>query len=129
MEKGAHMLQYMVTKEIGAPEEKLFLNKLLVGLPLDFPMSTDVEVTEADIEVTDSLLRAVANQWSMMKGAPPDQMRATWLVRDGIIKQKEDNWLLQVEKKGFDLVLRRLPWGLVQVRVPWLEYVVDVEWG
>lgn len=129
MEKGAHMLQYMVTLEQNAPEEKLFLNKLIVGLPLDYPMHLEVEITDEEKQMTDSLLRSIADQWSMMKGAPPEQLRATFLVRDGIIKKDKENWLLQVEKKGFDLVLKRLPWGLAQIRVPWLEYMINVEWG
>jgi hypothetical protein len=129
MEKAAHMLQYMVTAQKTAPEEQLFLNKLMVGLPLDFPIHMEFEVTDEHKEITDSMLRSVADQWSMMKGAPPEQMRSTFLVRDGIIKKDGDNWLLQVEKKGFDMVLKRLPWGLVQIRVPWLEYMINVEWG
>jgi hypothetical protein len=129
MEKGAHMLQYMITKEQNAPEEKLFLNKLIVGLPLDYPMHLEVEITDDEKEMTESLLRSIADQWTMMKGAPPEQLRATFLVRDGIIKKDGENWLLQVDKKGYDLVLKRLPWGLAQIRVPWLEYLINVEWG
>ncbi|MEM6271164.1 MAG: contractile injection system tape measure protein [Bacteroidota bacterium] len=130
-EKAAHMLQYLAAKEVGAPEEKLFLNKLLVGLPLDYPMNAEVEITEEEKETTESLLRAVVEQWNMMKGAPPDQLRATFLIRNGVLKQdQERNWALQVEKRGLDIILKQLPWALGQVRVPWLvDYKIEIEWG
>ena len=107
----------------------MFFNKVLVGLEIDFPLQGGIEITEEEIETTGLMMRAVCDQWSMMKGAPPQQLRDTFLVRDGTLKRDGEGWALTVDKRGYDMVLKKLPWAIGMVRLPWLEYVITVDWG
>jgi hypothetical protein len=33
-----------------------------------------------------------------------------------------------VEKKAYDILLDRLPWGIGMIKLSWAPYVLNVEW-
>lgn len=127
--KAIHMIQYLINKEIDPPEEKLVLNKLFVGMILDHPLEPLEEpLSDELIETMEGLMKAVVTRWSVMKNSHPDYIRKTFLERDGRLSKRNDKWVLKVEKKGFDILVNKIPWAINPVRLPWLEENIDVEW-
>lgn len=48
--------------------------------------------------------------------------------RKGLIQQKEDGYLLQVEKKSIDILIESLPFSLFTIKLPWNEQIIYTEW-
>lgn len=38
---------------------------------------------------------------------------------------EEDNWMLTVEEKPFDILLDSLPWNFKLVKAPWMEKCLE----
>ena len=41
---------------------------------------------------------------------------------------QEDAWILRVERRGYDLLLERIPWSISMVRLSWMKTVLIVQW-
>ena len=54
--------------------------------------------------------------------------RGTFLLRQGILGQRDGAWLLRVERETYDIVLERFPWSVDWVKLPWMEAPLRVEW-
>ena len=127
--RAIHMIQYLINKEQDPPEEKLVLNKLFVGMEIDHPLiPLEDPLTEKELETMEGMMKAVVGRWSVMKNSHPDYVRKTFLDRDGRLSKRGDKWVLKVEKKGFDILVNKIPWSINPVRLPWREENIDVEW-
>jgi hypothetical protein len=115
------------------PEYQLILNKLLCGyplhatLPLGLEDSGDVELKEAT-----NLLQTVLGQWTL-NGNPVNSsiqtLRDSFLRRKGKLIRRENDWVLQVEQKAFDMVpLNSLPWNIHMIKHSWMSTTLWVEW-
>jgi hypothetical protein len=126
--RAIHILQYIVTKEMDAPEEKLTLNKLIVGMPLDQPVVASVELTEEETETIESLLVAACKRWTAIKTENPAFLRAQFLDREGKIKPKSEGWDIFVNQKPYDVLLSKLPWSINPVKLPWIQQKIEIYW-
>lgn len=88
----------------------------------------NIVISACDKENCDTLLQAVVSHWEALKGAGIDALRNTFLLRTGKISQKEDHWLIQVERTGEDILLDRMPWGFSTVKLPWRNKLILTEW-
>lgn len=127
--RAVHLLQYLATKHAKTPEHDLVLNKLLCGLDIETPLPLQIEMTQEEIEMSESLLRAVVNQWTALKNTSPDGLRGGFLIRDGRLTQiSEKKWLVRVNQKPFDILLLKIPWSYGMIRLAWTNYIINVEW-
>lgn len=126
--RGVHLLQYIVNKTTETPEYDLSLNKILVGLEIGMTIGSSIEITDAERDLSEELLRVAISQWPTVKNSTPDGFRGSWLLRDGRLKERDGNWTLRVEQKGYDLLLDDLPWSISTVRVSWMDTILNVEW-
>ncbi len=80
----------------------------------------------------EQLLAAVIAHWSALKNTSVNGLRESFLKRDAILTRSasasDGGWLLQVERKTLDILLDSIPWGYNQVRLPWNDYIIMVEW-
>ncbi len=128
-ERGVHLLQFLATMQSETPEHLLVLNKILCGLPLETPVPLGIELTEQEQEVSNSLLEAVIQNWEIMKNSSIGNLCGSFLLREGLLSQKEDRWMLHVEQKAYDIVLEYLPWTISMIKLPWMEKRIDVTWN
>lgn len=127
--RAVHLLQYLTTKQAAHPEFELVLNKLLCGLPLEDPVDFDIELTEEEISLSESLLNGVVGHWKMLGKTTTDGLRGSFLIRNGkLLKQEGNKWLLKVEEKPFDMLIDKIPWGLGMVKLSWMPHIITVEW-
>jgi hypothetical protein len=127
--RAIHQIQYLCYKEIDSPEEKMVLAKLIVGWGLSEPLDPlETPLNEDDIDTCEAIMGMVCTQWVVMKNAGADYVRTTFLQRDGRLKQNGSNWILRVEENGLDILKNKIPWSTNPIRLPWLDYLIEVEW-
>ncbi|MBT8309073.1 MAG: hypothetical protein KJO37_01865 [Bacteroidia bacterium] len=126
--RAVYLLQYMVNNSVDHPEHLLALNKLLVGLPIESPLSPIADPTEREIEIGTSLLQAVIGHWKALKNSSTLALQETFLQREGVLTLNDHDHTLRIEKKGVDVLLSSLPWGISIVKLPWMELPIFVEW-
>jgi|GEM_PF-931899 len=127
--RAVHLLQYMVTgKEIHA-EHNLPLNKILCALPLEEPVPAEIWLTAEEKQLCEELLKVVIQRWEKMNNSSVEGFRAAFLQREGALWQKDDDWWLRVEERGYDMILQTLPWGIGMIKAPWMEKTIYTEWA
>jgi hypothetical protein len=123
------LLHYLATGQQVAPEYELILPKILCNVPLGAPVEAQVGLTAAELEEAAALLKAVIRHWEVLRDSSIESLRGTFLVRAGKVSLRDDgDWLLQVEAKGFDILLEQLPWGIGMIQLPWMPKMLWVEW-
>lgn len=128
-ERAVHLLQYLASGQQETPEHLLVFNKILCGLPLDHPISSSIEITEEEASVADSLLNAVLQNWGKMQNSSVENLRGSFLIRDGRLLVEEDNWALKVDSKTYDVLLSFLPWSISLIKLLWMRGSVVVKWN
>ena len=129
-EQAVHILQYLATGETVFSEDDMVLNKLLCGMHLEDPVPTRADLGKDVMEECDALIQHVVDQWSVLKNASADSVRQTFVRREGLLSKEGfgGGWKLVVERNTFDILLDRLPWGISMVKMPWNDFILNVEW-
>jgi hypothetical protein len=129
--KAVLFTQFLVSGATEINEEELSLNKVLCGYPLQKPLATELELSDAEIAEANDFLRQVTGLWTM-KGIPVNNsvtgLRESFLQREGKLMSRDKDWLLRVEQKSFDMVLSSLPWTISIIKTNWMEGMLCVEW-
>lgn len=127
-ERAIQLLHYAVygTNEIN--EQQLLLNKILCGWPISNSvestfMPTDIEMTQ----ITD-LFSSVTQHWQPLKNTSLEGFISAFLMREGKLTQEEYGWKLLVNRKGMDVLLDQIPWGIGMAHLPWMQATVYTEW-
>ena len=81
------------------------------------------------LDEANDLLLSVIEYWSILKDTTPDGLRESFLKRDGKLVFKNKEWLLQVEQKGYDMLLQHLPWNINMILLPWMKHLLKCEWA
>ena len=128
-ERAIYLLHYAATGSKEEPgEEHLIINKLLCGFPLTQPMDTRMALNAEEKNIVESMLNAVISRWSKLGNTSIDGLRGSYIIREGYLEEVENVYQLQIEKKGFDILLDYLPWGLGMVKLPWINKILYVSW-
>ncbi|NJO15953.1 MAG: hypothetical protein HC877_09430 [Thioploca sp.] len=129
-ERAPGLLYFLATGQILAPEYELLLPKVLCNLPLDAPLPADIGITQNEQNEATALLQAVIHHWAALRNTTPDGLRGNFLSRLGKLSPYPDGgWLLQVETQTHDILLDQLPWGIGMIKLPWMPYLLRVEWS
>ena len=127
-QRAVGLLQYIVTEETDPPEFLLPLNKILCGMAPTGVFDFGSPVTADEAEECNRLIEAVIANAPILKKMTITGFRNTFLVRKGLLGARDGNWLLNVERESFDVVLDRFPWEFGWVKLPWMEAPLRVEW-
>jgi hypothetical protein len=127
-QKAAVLLYYLQCGDHQYREWEMTLNKIICGIVPHEPIPDGIMITEKEKEECRLLLLTMVNYWDALKGASPEAVQNTFILREGKITWKEDFWLIQVERTGADILLDRLPWGFGTIKFPWLDQIIYTEW-
>ncbi|HZV69386.1 MAG TPA: contractile injection system tape measure protein [Saprospiraceae bacterium] len=128
-ERALYLLHFLVTGSLQPQEYELTFAKILCGIPIELPVSSQVTLAPEEIEEANAVLDAVIRHWSILQNTSHEGLRNTFLQRPGKISFLSDNeWLLQVETQSFDILLNHIPWGFSMVKLPWMTHMLRVEW-
>lgn len=126
-ERATLLLQYLVDASVDSSEHILPLNKILCGIDLLEPIETSLEITEQEQSECENLLSTVIQNWSILRNTSIDGFRKAFLQRNSILRVRDGEWLLQLERKTYDILLDRIPWSIRFVKLPWMENILYVE--
>ncbi|MEJ7769339.1 MAG: contractile injection system tape measure protein, partial [Chitinophagaceae bacterium] len=100
----------------------------LCGFHLEDPFLPGTRLTKAEMSEADNLIESVIENWKVLKKTSIAGFRESFFQRKGILQEKDAHWILQVEKKGYDIVLNTIPWGFSLIKLPWMTKHIQVEW-
>jgi hypothetical protein len=127
-EKALLMTQYLVEGRDDYSEPSMLLNKVLCGWTIEEPLQMRMPITDEDRREAKELLSSVIGHWEALGKTSVDGFRESFLKRDGRLFLRDSGWHLLVERKGLDILLDKLPWGINPIRLNWMDRVLFVEW-
>ncbi len=126
--RAMYLLQYIVNKRQRNFEYAMQLNKLLCGLEIDEPIAGYKRLTREERKEADDLIASAIEHWQTLRSTSIDGFRRSFLQRKGILTKNENYWVLRVEKNAYDLLLDSIPWAFNQIKLPWMQEIIQVEW-
>jgi hypothetical protein len=126
--KAIHLLNFLATGKTSSPEYALLLHKLLCGIELTQAVPKTVKLSVAEKKEAMLFLDDIAGQWTALRSTSGQAFRDTFFRRNGILEQKENLWLLRVERGPMDIMLDTLPWTTSIIKAPWMQQLLQVEW-
>jgi len=125
----AAVLHYLVSGREDIHEFDLDLIKVMLGLtPSQTLLVGRGLLPKTDKDEADNLLKAVISHWTVLKATSVQGLRQSFLQRSGILRESDYNFVLQVERKGHDILLDFLPWGYSLIKLPWMTKALFTEW-
>ncbi len=126
--KAACLIQFLASGKEQVAEFELGLARILSGFELDEPVNTLLKLSEEEKKEADELLHSVLEYWDILKNTSVESLRDSFLMRAGKLSFDGKEWLLQVEQKGYDVLLQNLPWNISMLKLPWMKYLLRTEW-
>ena len=117
--KAVYCLQYLATGLSQTDEALLSLNKVLCGIDTQQSIGDSVEITDIEKALMDELIESAIGYWSAI---------GSWLIRDGVLREEEDHWVLTVQKKPYDILLSKMPLPFSIIKHPWMQKPLHVIW-
>jgi hypothetical protein len=109
-------------------EPHLALPKVLVGMQPETSVNAPEVITNEQQLLMDELLTAVMEHVPAWKNLTVANLRKAYLQREGALSARDGQWLLQVKRETYDILLDKLPWPIQLIRLPWLDHLLVVEW-
>jgi hypothetical protein len=125
--RAVHLLQLLIS-EADYDEHELVLNKILCNLEINEIIPMDIEFTEQEKALCLELMSVIIQRWEKMSNSSIGHFRAAFLMRDGRLKLKADGWYLNVEKRGYDIILSTIPWAFGVIKFKWMHKFLYTEW-
>ncbi|MGC2776018.1 MAG: contractile injection system tape measure protein, partial [Bradyrhizobium sp.] len=122
------LLHHLATGERDAPEFALLLPKVLCGMPPFDPRETADPVSDVESAEAAQLLDAAIAHATCLGTISHAGLRETFLMRPGMLGTRDGAWLLRLEGRSADVLLKRIPWTLQWLRLPWMQAAMRVEW-
>ena len=127
--RAAALLRLVTTGDLEIAEFQLPLAKILCGLEPDALFELDAPLGKEESNECTRMLEAMILRAPILKKMSVAGLRATFLLRPGILRVRDGCWLLRVEERPFDLVLQRFPWTFGWLKLPWMQTPLQVEWS
>lgn len=125
--KAIQLLQYLALGATDASRE-LTIYKILVGMSPDEQLTKFEQLKSVEKKECDMLLTSAIKNWKALKNTSVAGLRTSFLSRPGKLTFRENSWQIRVERKGLDILLDQLPWSISAIQLPWLTYVLYIEW-
>lgn len=127
--RGVLLLEYLVSGRTEVPEHELVFNKVLCGVEIAQPVLGFIELSEAEETISQQILEAVLGNWDKMSNSTVENLRGSFLMRGGLLLEKEEHWSLTVESVAYDILLNYLPWTISVTNLPWVTKRIETEWS
>jgi len=122
------IIQYCVTGNVNIAEYELVLPKILCGIEIEYPVITNTKISTEQMNEVDEMLLSVIEYWSAIKNTSIEGLRESFLKRSGKLSLVNNEWLLLVDQKPYDMLLERLPWSITMIKLLWMENLLKTEW-
>ena len=122
------IIQYAVSGNEKMEEYELILPKILCGLDIESVVDPTFKISPEQKTEVNEMLSSLIEHWSVLKNTSVQGLQETFLKRSGKLTGNENDWLLQVEQKTYDVLLNQLPWNINMIKLPWMKGVLRTEW-
>jgi hypothetical protein len=123
------MMGFLVKGNESTEEFDMALYKILCGVEIQDVIAEEIRLTDNIRRSCEELLGEVIGHWKALKNTGIETFRETFLNRAGKLSRTDNGWLLQVEQKGVDVLMNKLPWGIGTIKLPWMHEIVYTEWA
>ncbi|MFA5326308.1 MAG: contractile injection system tape measure protein [Prolixibacteraceae bacterium] len=124
----ALIVQYCASGQTQIDEYDLVFPKILCGLDIEYPVNTNVALSEEQMTEANEMLQALIEYWSALKDTSVEGLRESFLKRSGKLSLANDEWVLLVDQRPYDMLLERLPWSISMIKLPWMKNLLKTEW-
>jgi Contractile injection system tape measure protein len=123
------LTQYLCTGNETIEEQDLVLPKILCGLHPSFPVNTKTfQLSAAIKQEANDVLASVIEHWAVLKETSVQGLQTSFLMRDGKLVHQNKKWMLTVEQKTYDMLLKHLPWNISMLQLSWMKEMLVTEW-
>jgi len=126
--KAVQVLGYLASGRDDLHEYELVFPKILCGLHPGQPVKYLDPLKEEEKTAANELLEAVIAHWNALGSTTPDGLRGNFLMREGKLEWKDEEWQLYVTQQPYDMLLNRLPWGFSVVSLSWMPWLIKTVW-
>ena len=127
-QRAVFLLQYIVTGNITATDNNLFLNKILCGLSPTDKVAMGIELSGEEVTIAGELLQVVIQQWDKIKNTSVEGFRSSFLQREAMLTFVDGAWQMKIEQRGYDVLLQTLPWNIGMIKTNWMPQFLYAEW-
>ncbi|HMI01606.1 MAG TPA: contractile injection system tape measure protein [Pedobacter sp.] len=129
IEKAICWLHFLIYEAMPVDESPMLLNKLICGLEAEEALALNqIRFSKKELAEAEEVKQAVIQNWPALKTTVTSALKESFFKRNGLLKIKDDNWYLNIERKGIDVLIDRLPWPIAHVKLPWNNYMIHVNW-
>ncbi len=127
--RAVYLLHYLATGQDGAANEAdLGMSKLLTGMTVGDTIPLDLVLTKNEIDYANEVLQVIISRWDKLGNTSNDGIRNTFLIRNGMLKEKDEAFNLVIETSGTDILLDYLPWSINVVKLPCMKETIYTSW-
>lgn len=126
--RAVQLLGYLAFGEEEIPEYDLVFPKVLCGIHPTEPVKRFIRLTDVEKAEANEMLSTVITHWNALGNTSADGLRGNFLLREGKLEWKEEEWQLYVTQQAYDMLLNRLPWGFSVVGLSWMPWLIKTVW-
>ena len=123
-----HLLRHVTGYDDEHLGHRLLLEKVLCGLPADYLVPEEWEVTPGEEEEIQGMLTALMSYWPSLRKSSVVALQRGFLQRPGSIGMQDGSILVRVEGSAIDILMEDLPWETSFILLSWLDKPILVEW-
>ena len=126
--RAAKLMEYLATGGDDTSGSDKPLNMILCNIAEGGLPPQAIAITEQERKLSDELLRAAVDRWSILENMDEHGFREAYMQRKGKLYTSEDKIMLEVEPRSIDVLMDQLPWSIVSVRLSWMGKPIFVKW-
>jgi len=124
----AHLLHYIATGKINAPEYDMIFEKFLCNIPMHQTINRHIKLSRKHKKQAKNVIESVQHNWAPMKKSSAALLQNEFFQRPGKLVITDSDYTLTVERKTQDILLEKLSWGIGLVKLPWQKKFIFVNW-
>jgi len=113
---------------LGAEDHKLDLNMVMCGLNPSDVVEVAGTITQEEKSLAESLISVAISHWPAIGSSSVNGFRQNWLVREGFLMDRGDDYSLNVQNRAYDILLKRAPFSFSIIKFPWMTKPIYVNW-
>ncbi len=127
-ETAVHLLHYIVTGNEKSPEHEMSFEKYICNIPIATPIKRNIEISKKQKEEVKLLLKALKKNWKTISKFSVSMIQNEFLKRPGKIIHMEEGTKIIVERRGLDILMNKMDWGIGLIKLPWKNHFIYVNW-
>ncbi len=122
------VLHFLAGGDQPVEEHALLIPKILCGLQTDRPLPSEFPLKKQTLTECRNLLQAVIKNWDALGSTSVKGLQDSFLRRECLIRKTDENYEFFFERKGMDVLIDRIPWGISMLKLKWTPYLINVSW-